>query len=48
MVSTRYFNGQTFFDKKITPFSTPKENERGDKRIQTADELQYLHGNSSS
>ncbi|MBT2723653.1 TraR/DksA C4-type zinc finger protein [Bacillus sp. ISL-46] len=29
-------------------FSTPKEDERGDKRIQTVDELQYLHGNSSS
>ncbi|MFL6562933.1 MAG: TraR/DksA C4-type zinc finger protein [Bacillus sp. (in: firmicutes)] len=28
-------------------FSTPKEDKRGDKRIQTADELQYLHGNSS-
>src|SRR4051812_17799890 len=28
-------------------FSTPKEDVRGDKRIQTADELQYLHGNSS-
>lgn len=29
-------------------FSTPKENVRGDKRIQTVDELQYEHGNSSS
>ncbi|MFL6555710.1 MAG: TraR/DksA C4-type zinc finger protein [Bacillus sp. (in: firmicutes)] len=28
-------------------FSTPKNNVRGDKRIQTADELQYMHGNSS-
>lgn len=28
-------------------FSTPKNNVRGDKRIQTADELLYMHGNSS-
>jgi RNA polymerase-binding protein DksA len=28
-------------------FSTPKEDVRGDKRIQTVDELQSLHGNSS-
>ena len=28
-------------------FSTPKDDVRGDKRIQTVDELQYLHGNSS-
>ena len=28
-------------------FSTPKEDVRGDKRIQTVDELLYAHGNSS-
>lgn len=28
-------------------FSTPKQNPRGDKRIQTADELMTVHGNSS-
>jgi len=28
-------------------FSTPKDDVRGDKRIQTVDELQHLHGNSS-
>jgi len=28
-------------------FSTPKDDVRGDTRIQTVDELQYLHGNSS-
>ncbi|MCQ6282617.1 TraR/DksA C4-type zinc finger protein [Bacillus sp. EB600] len=28
-------------------FSTPQGDQRGDKRIQTVDELQYEHGNSS-
>ncbi|MCQ6282660.1 hypothetical protein [Bacillus sp. EB600] len=28
-------------------FSTPRGDQRGDKRIQTVDELQYEHGNSS-
>jgi DnaK suppressor protein len=50
----RTVEAQEKLENKLIPssqvdqsFSTPKEDVRGDKRIQTADELQYLHGNSS-
>ncbi|MDN3018038.1 TraR/DksA C4-type zinc finger protein [Paenibacillus sp. BSR1-1] len=36
----------SFLEEKS--FSTPKQNTRGDTRIQTADELMTVHGNSSS
>ncbi|WHY66922.1 TraR/DksA C4-type zinc finger protein [Neobacillus sp. SuZ13] len=49
----RTVDAQEKLEKETIPnhedqsFSTPKDDVRGDKRIQTVDELLYLHGNSS-
>ncbi|MBU8878140.1 hypothetical protein BGM26_03920 [Bacillus sp. FJAT-29790] len=50
----RTLKAQQRFDKAVESipqtklsFATPKNDKRGDERLQTVDELQYEHGNSS-